>query len=314
MSTTPGLFADMQTSKGKVVIRLAFEKTPMTVANFVGLAEGTVRNSFRGEGEPYYDGIVFHRVIGDFMIQGGDPTGTGSGGPGYRFPDEFDASLRHDGPGVLSMANAGPGTNGSQFFITHGPQPHLDGRHTVFGQVVEGQDVVDAIRQGDKIESLRIRRVGSEAEAFKGDQAHFDSLKDGIAERARKAAEEAHATTRAALLEKHPGLQETDNGILFQIVEEGSGPKPTAGVEVSVHYTGTLLSGVTFDSSRGRGPLEFNVGTGQVIPGWDQTLLDMKKGEKRNIFLPPALAYGSRGVGPIPPNSWLAFEVELLGF
>ena len=170
-----GLYAKMTTNRGEILLRLHYEKVPMTVTNFVGLAEGTI-DSNRPEGEPFYDGLKFHRVIDDFMIQGGCPEGTGRGGPGYRFPDEFDSSLRHDGPGVLSMANAGPGTNGSQFFITHGPTPHLDGGHTVFGQVVEGQDVVDSIRGGDVMEKVEILRVGESAESFVADQEFFEKL------------------------------------------------------------------------------------------------------------------------------------------
>lgn len=158
MSTNPteGVFAKITTTKGTITIRLEQEKAPVTVANFVGLAEGSVKNTARGQGQPYYDGLTFHRVIADFMIQGGDPTGTGSGGPGYAFQDEIHPSLKHDRAGTLSMANAGPATNGSQFFITHGPTPHLDGKHSVFGEVIEGQNVVDAIRQGDAINSISI--------------------------------------------------------------------------------------------------------------------------------------------------------------
>ena len=170
-----GLYAVMETSKGSILLRLSHQETPLTVTNFVGLAEGTIQNS-RGEG-PFYDGLTFHRVIPDFMIQGGDPQGDGRGGPGYRFADEFHNELRHDSAGTLSMANAGPNTNGSQFFITHGPTPWLDGRHTVFGAVVVGQDVVDAIETGDSIHSVRIARTGAEAERFTAEQADFDSLR-----------------------------------------------------------------------------------------------------------------------------------------
>ena len=169
-----GLYAIFETSKGEIVVQLHYKDTPLTVINFVGLAEGTLPTA-DGTKKRFYDGLIFHRVIKDFMIQGGDPTGTGSGGPGYRFPDEFVDSLKHDSPGVLSMANAGPGTNGSQFFITHVPTPWLDGKHTVFGKVIEGQDVVDKIEQVDKINSLNIIRVGKEAENFKADKAAFES-------------------------------------------------------------------------------------------------------------------------------------------
>ncbi len=175
-----GLYAEIDTTKGKIVLQLEFEKTPLTVANFVGLAEGTKNYSKDGSapkpqnGQPFYDGVVFHRVIPGFMVQCGDPTGTGRGGPGYRFKDEIVASLKHDRPGILSMANAGPASNGSQFFITHVPTPHLDGKHTVFGSTVEGQKIVDAIKQGDKITTVKILRVGEKAKAFKSDQAAFE--------------------------------------------------------------------------------------------------------------------------------------------
>ncbi len=176
-----GVYAEFQTSKGKIVCQLEHEKTPLTVANFVGLAEGTKNYSTDGsapkkQDKPFYDGLTFHRVIASFMIQGGCPQGRGTGGPGYKFKDECKPELKHSGPGILSMANAGPGCNGSQFFITHVATPHLDGRHTVFGRVVEGQDVVDRIAIGDKITTLKIVRVGEKAKAYKGDQADFEKF------------------------------------------------------------------------------------------------------------------------------------------
>jgi cyclophilin family peptidyl-prolyl cis-trans isomerase len=174
-----GVYAEMETSKGKIVLKLEYEKTPLTVANFVGLAEGTKHYSKspqdapKAQNKPFYDGISFHRVIKDFMIQGGDPQGSGAGGPGYQFRDEIVPSLVHEKKGILSMANRGPDTNGSQFFITHKETPWLDGKHTVFGHVVEGQSVVDSIATGDTIKTLKIVRIGEKAKAFKGDEADF---------------------------------------------------------------------------------------------------------------------------------------------
>lgn len=171
-----GLFAIITTRLGTIKLKLEYQKAPLTVANFVALAQGKQKNTAKPDGKPFFDGIIFHRVIPGFMIQGGDPTGTGMGGPGYMFPDEFDATLKHDRAGTLSMANSGPSTNGSQFFITNGPTPHLDGRHSVFGYVVEGQNVVDAIAgvprgQRDKPNedvsmTVKIEAVGKDAKAF----------------------------------------------------------------------------------------------------------------------------------------------------
>ena len=171
-----GLYAEMNTTKGVIRLKLEFEKTPQTVANFVGLAEGTKFYSTDGSepkdqaGRPFYDGLTFHRVIADFMIQGGCPDGMGTGGPGYKFDDEIDETLQHDGPGIFSMANAGPGTNGSQFFITHGPTPHLNGKHTVFGHVISGHDVVNIIEKDDEMQTVKIIRKGAGAEEFSGSE------------------------------------------------------------------------------------------------------------------------------------------------
>lgn len=311
-----GLYAKMTTNKGDILITLEYEKTPITVTNFVGLAEGNIENEAKGNGEKYYDGLSFHRVIPDFMIQGGDPEGSGRGGPGYRFGDEFDPSLRHDGPGVLSMANAGPGTNGSQFFITHVATPWLDDKHSVFGKVLEGIEIVNAIEQGDHIVSLEIIRVGEKAEAFVANDETFQQLVGEIDAKAAEAKKAAQAGDLAIIEEKWPNAEIDDNGIRYIVTQEGEGESPSKGTTVDAHYSGYLLNGEKFDSSVDRGQtFQFNVGNGEVIQGWDLSFLSMKKGEKRTIILPPELAYGERGAGGvIPPNAYLVFDVELVDF
>ncbi|MFQ3547209.1 MAG: peptidylprolyl isomerase [Termitinemataceae bacterium] len=306
-----GLFARISTNRGDIVVRLEYKKTPLTVCNFTGLAEGKLKAT---GGKPFYNGLTFHRVISNFMIQGGDPLGNGTGGPGYKFPDELADELKHDGPGVLSMANAGPGTNGSQFFITHTATPWLDGKHTVFGRVVEGQDIVNAIQQGDTITSITIIRNGSEARAFKNDQAAFDTLlKDAVTAAAARMQAKREADL-AAVATRYPNAQTTAQGLRYIVVKEGTGPKPAAGSTVMVKYKGMFLNGEVFDASDFHGgAIEVPVGRGQIIPGWDQSLLDMKIGEKRLVVIPPELAYGERGAGGIiPPQAFLIFEMELV--
>jgi peptidylprolyl isomerase len=320
MATTKlkdGLYAKFETSKGDIVCKLEFEKTPLTVTNFVGLAEGTkdLGGGAKAKGDKFYDGLKFHRVIPNFMIQGGCPLGTGTGGPGYTFADEIDPSLTHSGPGTLSMANAGPGTNGSQFFITHLATPHLDGKHTVFGHVVSGQDVVDKIEGNDTINSVEIIRVGSAAEAFQSDQKAFDALQDNFEKNTRERELGAMEEEQALISERWPDAVTTPSGLKYVVVEEGAGETPKKGAVVTVHYTGKLLNGKKFDSSYDRKkPIDFPVGSGQVIKGWDEALLSMKKGEKRVLIIPANLGYGPSGRGPIPPNAIMVFDVELVNF
>jgi len=304
-----GIYAKFSTPKGEILIKLTHDKTPGTVGNFVGLAEGTLENDAKPQGKPYYDGLKFHRVIPDFMIQGGDPTGTGSGGPGYQFDDEFHPDLNHSGPGVLSMANAGKATNGSQFFITHVATPWLDNNHTVFGHVVEGQDVVDAIAQGDTMDKVEIIRVGSEAEGWNAIEA-FRMFNGAKAER-EAAAKRAQEELLTSISE---GFEKTESGLRYQIIQKGSGSKATAGQTVDVHYKGMFPDGREFDNSYKRGnPISFPVGMGNVIPGWDEGIQLLHVGDKARFVIPSHLAYGSRGAGGvIPPNATLVFDVELM--
>lgn len=304
-----GIYAKFSTSKGEILVKLTHDKTPGTVGNFVALAEGRMENTAKPQGNPYYDGLKFHRVINDFMIQGGCPQGTGTGSPGYQFEDEFHEDLKHDGPGVLSMANAGPGTNGSQFFITHVPTPWLDGKHTVFGHVTQGQEVVDAIAQGDTIDTLEIVRVGQEAENWNG----IEAFRTFEGEREKRVAE-AKAKAEAALEKLAAGFEKTESGLRYKIVQQGSGSSAKKGAMVSVHYEGSLDNGEVFDSSYSRKePITFPLGAGQVIPGWDEGIALLKVGDKARFVIPSHLGYGSRGAGGvIPPNATLIFDVELM--
>lgn len=305
----PGIYAKIVTNRGDITLKLHHDKAPLTVANFVGLAEGTLKNSVKGEGEPYYDGLKFHRVIDNFMVQGGDPTGTGAGGPGYQFDDEIHPELSHKGPGILSMANAGPGTNGSQFFITHVDTPWLDGKHTVFGEVIEGMEVVNAIAQDDVMEKVEIIREGQEAKDFNPSDIFSKSK-----ELADKAAAERKAAEEAKIKEVSEGAEKLPSGLMIKMENKGSGEKPKVGQTVKVHYAGYLLNGMKFDSSFDRNdPIEIPIGVGRVIPGWDEGIMQLNLGAKAKLIIPSELGYGAQGAGGvIPPNATLVFDVELL--
>jgi len=308
-----GLYAELDTTKGTITIALDYRLTPLAVTNFVGLAEGTISST---EGtKPFYDGLAFHRVVKGFIIQSGDPTGSGTGGPGYTFPDEIVPTLLHDTPGIVAMANRGPNTNGSQFYITLEPAPWLDGHYTIFGHVVRGMDVARSIVQGDVLKRVRILRVGSEAKAFTVDQASFDRLRAAALDRVREAAATKEAADLALIKAKWPKAIETRDGVRYIVERRGSGSAtPRAGSEVTISYTGTFLDGKEFAGSTKEGkPLTFEVG--QTIRGLNEMLLTMRRGEKRLVIIPPQLAYGERGIpGRVPSDSYLVFDVELLSF
>lgn len=329
-----GMYAEIQTTKGLIVAELFFKETPHTVANFVSLAEG--KNPFVSEeykDKPFYDGLSFHRVIADFMIQGGDPLGTGADGPGYRFDDEIVANLKHDKPGILSMANAGKNTNGSQFFITHKATPHLDGRHTVFGQTIEGQDIVDKIAQGDKIEHIKIIRSGKDAQSFDAVKV----FKEGQESNLKKNQEEDAALDKAVKenQEKIENLlskgKETATGLKYLILEKGGAEKPKKGTTVRINYAGFFENGHLFDSNiieiakahfqydpqrdalQGYNPLEYTLGEKNMIPGFIEGIELMNFGDKALVYIPSHLAYGVAGAnGVIPPNANLIFYIEMI--
>jgi cyclophilin family peptidyl-prolyl cis-trans isomerase len=320
----PGIYAEITTTKGSILLFLEADKTPMTVANFVGLAEGNFENGDKKFSKPYYDGLKFHRVIKDFMVQGGCPLGTGSGDPGYKFQDEIVKELKHTGPGILSMANSGPGTNGSQFFITHKETPWLDGKHTIFGHVIEGQDVVNKIEQDDIIQKVTIIKIGKEYKKFDATKT-FKKFADEIAK--VEAEKQAKYTKIAAMSEadynvfmlaevkkKFPKAQQAASGLVYLIENAGEAKKPVKGDKLSVHYTGMFLDGTKFDSSKDRGiPMDFQYQVQGMIKGFEEGLGMLGKGGKGTFIIPYYQAYGAGGrPGAIPPYSDLVFELELL--
>ena len=318
-----GIYAEFNTSKGKIICLLEHKKTPLTVANFVGLAEGNITVNGISKNKPFYDGLKFHRVIKDFMIQGGCPLGNGSGDPGYKFEDEIVEDLRHSGPGILSMANSGPNTNGSQFFITHKETPWLDGKHTVFGHVVEGQTVVDAIEQNDVINSIKIIRVGEDAKNWSA-QRTFDGVNEAkLAEIARLKMEEEKKRKEYIsnfydqVKKKEKKAQLSPSGLVYVVKKKGKdvtnlGAKK--GSKVSLHYTGSLFSdGTKFDSSKDRKePFIFNYIETPLIPGFTEGIALVGPKGKVKLYIPYFLAYGERSAGKIPANSDLVFDLEIL--
>lgn len=323
-SLPEGVYAKMETTKGEMIIQFFDKDAPVTVANFVGLAQGTIENKAKAKGVPYYDGIVFHRVIKNFMIQGGDPQGTGMGDPGYKFDDEKN-NLKHAGKGYLSMANSGPNTNGSQFFITEVATPWLDGRHTVFGKVIKGEETIDAIANSEtgaqdrpKTE-IKIEKVTAftKGDAYaKYDAAKiFNEGKGKIQESNKAYIEKQEAEAKKKFEELKSGMTATASGLLYKITKANpEGKAPKTGDVVSVHYAGKLTNGQEFDNSFKRGePIEIPIGVGQVIKGWDEGILLLKEGETATLLIPSELGYGARGAGGvIPPNAWLIFDVELV--
>jgi len=304
-----GLYAQIKTNKGEIILILHHDKSPGTVANFINLSEGKIKNSHKPMNVPYYDGLKFHRVIPDFMIQTGCPNGTGTGDPGYKFDDEFHPELRHNKPGILSMANSGVSTNGSQFFITHVATNWLDDKHTVFGEVVEGLDIVNEIQQDDVIDSIIILRVGDEAEKWNSTEV-FNNFKD----KKEILIKQRQLKEQQIIENLSKDFEVTPSGLRYKILNKGNGDSPTKGDKVKVHYKGMLIDETVFDSSYKRNqPIEFNVGIGQVIPGWDEGIMLLKKGEKAKFIIPSNLGYGEAGAGGvIPSNATLVFEVELL--
>ena len=346
-----GLYAEFDTTMGKMLIKLTYEKTPVTVANFVALAEGNhpkVDKDF--EGIKYYDGLIFHRVIDGFMIQGGDPKGDGSGGPGYKFLDEIDETLIHDKPGILSMANSGPGTNGSQFFITEVPTPHLNYKHTVFGHIVEGIGIQDAISNVEtaiadrpikdvRIKKLKIIRVGNKAKEFNAVKT-WNEIEPKLfitqeeKKRAGLAKMDSLANIEKSKIDKFRGKsKKLKSGVEVYTIKKGKGVKPVDGDEIFFNYEGYLsINGVLFGTNRkeimiaydryskdeeNKGwydPQKIKFSSNmQFIEGFKEVLSNMNLGDKVFAYIPSELGYGERAMGNrIPANSDLAFIIELV--
>jgi peptidylprolyl isomerase len=342
-----GLYAKIETNKGDIILQLNFKKAPITVANFVTLAEG--KNDFvtneNLKNKPFFDGLKFHRVIKDFMIQTGDPLGTGSGDTGYKFKDEF-SDLTFDKSGVLAMANSGAATNSSQFFITHLATPWLQDKHTIFGQVVEnGMDVVNKIEQEDFVKKVTIIRNGEEAKKFNAVkifnnyfalEAKNQNKKAAVDAENKKVYNEKYKTVREEQIAYFTDLKakstRTKTGLEYVIIKKSGGKKPAKGANVFIHYAGFLEDGELFDASvesvaktfgkydenraaqNGYQPIPFQAGKKDgMIPGFIEGLEQLSFGDKAVIFIPSRLGYGAAGAGGvIPPNANIIFEIELL--
>lgn len=326
-----GLYAELNTVKGQIVLYLEFEKTPMTVANFVGLAEGTIENDAFPLGTPYFDGSAFHRVVPNHVIQAGSPTDGQTQGPGYMFPNEIHPDLRHSSDGMLGMASSGPHTNTSQFYITLSDRSYLDNNYTVFGHVVEGIEVVHAIVQDDVIDSVVIVRIGKKAKQFKADTEVFQNLVNEAKEKL-SAEEDAKTKKETDMIQANwPEAETTESGLKYVVVQDGKGEAAKSGETLRVIYTGNTLDGnQSFTSgSDGRltpiteaAPFEFVLGESRINPGVNEALSDMKKGEKRILILTSDLAFGTSGFYArevqgqkrfvISPNTTLVYEIEVL--
>ncbi len=299
----PGIYAKIETSEGFVVFYLDYKNTPLTTTNFINLAESG-----------FYKGLKFYRDIENYALFCGDPLNNGTSDAGYNFPMEINEQLSHNQSGILSMDGISTLSNGSRFFISKSADPILDSKYSAFGFIVEGDKVLKKLTRKDSIISIEIIRTGPGATSFLSDEAEFNRLSSVMLSRELESFRVTNPDVVTAIETLGENVKKTLTGIYYKISEKGSGEKAVKGDFVSVNYTGKLIDGTIFDSSISRGtPFEFSVGKRSVIYGMDETLLDMSIGEKRTVIIPPELAYGENQNGPIPPNSWLIFELEFLG-
>ena len=301
-----GIYADFNTNKGKFTVLLDHKKAPMTVANFIGLAEGTITNASYSAGKPFFNGSIWHRVVKGHVIQGGepsivkDPATSEVNSTGYMIPNEIN-TLSHNKAGMIGMANAGPHTNTCQYYITLGDRSYLDGNYTLFGEVVDGMDVVNDIAQGDTTISVSIVRAGNEAENFNVNDETFGRLVKNQWKKVNYESGMRKAMEEKFISHNYPGLTTLPDGVQYKILVEGKGNTPADGAVLKLLYTGRLISGLKFFSSADGGKpvpgekalvFSYNSGDDVLIKGLQESLRDMKEGEKRLIFIPPELAYG----------------------
>jgi len=301
-----GIYADFNTNRGSISVLLDYNKAPMTVANFVGLAEGTITNATYPSGKPFFGGSIWHRVVKGHVIQGGepsvvkDPANSEVISTGYEIPNEI-SSLSHNKAGMIGMANGGPHTNTCQYYITLADRSYLDGNYTLFGEVVDGMDVVNKIEKGDTTFSITIVRAGREAENFIVNDDTFKEMLDRQWRKVKNEKEMRIAKEAKFIEETYPGLTTLPDGLKYKIIKEGKGEFPSAGNILDVSYTGRLISGVQFASTADAGkpaggtkviPFVYEAGKDGLLKGLQLSLSSMKAGEKRLVVIPPSLAYG----------------------
>jgi cyclophilin family peptidyl-prolyl cis-trans isomerase len=334
-----GIYADFNTNKGRISVLLDYKKAPMTVANFIGLAEGIITNSTYHLGIPFYKGSIWHRVVKGHVIQGGepstvkDPANADVNSTGYEIPNEI-SDLSHNRAGMLGMANSGPNTNTCEYYITLADRSYLDGNYTLFGEVVDGMDVVNKIVQGDTTNSITIVRAGPEAEKFVVNNDTFKDLLDKQWENVNFEKEARKSREEKFIADNYPGLLALSDGLKYKVLVQGRGNKPSDGTILKVKYSGKLITGLSFVSSAedgkpipGSKPVDFShtMGKNELIKGLNEALQDMKAGEKRLLVVPPDLAYGinSGYYGKeipgqkrfvISPGETLILEVTLIKF
>ena len=332
-----GIYADFNTNKGRFSVTLDYKKAPMTVANFIGLAEGTISNSSYPFGTQFFKGSIWHRVVKGHVIQGGepsivkDPANFEGSSTGYEIPNEI-SDLSHNKAGMIGMANDGPNTNTCEYYITLGDRSYLDGNYTLFGEVTDGMDIVNKIEQGDTTFSITIIRSGPEAEKFIVDEETFKNLLDNQWKKVNSEMELKKAETRKFISMNYYGMITLPDSVKYKVLVQGKGNTPDDSSVVDVKYTGRLVNGLSFAGSAedgkpipGTQPFIFShvMGKDGLIKGIPEALKDMKTGETRLLIIPPELGFGIKSAYygkeikgqkrfVISPGETLILEVSLI--